>query len=76
MWLGESAIWQIRPVVRPRLVEPVGELGESASIVLRDGDKIICVGQQSSPQVMRTVTEVGTAARLHDTAAAQPSSPH
>ena len=69
MRLGESAIWQIGPVVRPRLVELVGELGESASIALRDGDTIVCVAQQSSPQVMRTVTEVGTVARLHDTAA-------
>ena len=69
MRLGESAIWQTGPVVRPRLIELVGELGESASTVLRDGDAIVCVAHQSSPQVMRTVTEVGTVARLHDTAA-------
>jgi len=40
MRLGESAIWQIQPVARTRLVELVRRLGESASVALRDGDKI------------------------------------
>ena len=67
--LGEEAIWQIQPVARPRLVELVRLLGESAGVELRDGDKIICVAQQPSRQVMRTVTEVGSSSQLHSTAA-------
>ncbi|GAC69090.1 IclR family transcriptional regulator [Gordonia soli] len=66
--LGEVANRQLGAVAAPVLGSLVGELSETASLAVLDGDMVIYVAQVPSPHSMRTNNEVGRRVTMHNTA--------
>jgi IclR family transcriptional regulator, acetate operon repressor len=65
--LGDVAGMQLGDVALPDLRVLVERLGETANLAVLDFDRALYVAQAPSKHSMRTITEVGRRARLHDT---------
>lgn len=65
--LGDVAGRQLGHAAQPRLRDLVTQLGESASLAVKDGDQVLYVAEQPSHQAMRMCTEIGRRASLHST---------
>lgn len=66
--LGDIAARQLEGVVRPHLAWLVGQVEESASLAMLDGNEVIYVAQVPSKRSMRMVNEVGRRMLPHCTA--------
>lgn len=64
--LGEVANRQLGAVAEPVLESLVGELSETASLAVLDGDMVIYTAQVPSPHTMRTNNEIGRRVNLHN----------
>lgn len=65
--LGERAGRQLGRAAQPRLLELVGELGETVNLAVLEGTQAVYVAQQPSRHSMRMFTEIGRRVDLHDT---------
>jgi IclR family transcriptional regulator, acetate operon repressor len=65
--LGERASRTLDALARPHLARLVDEVGETANLALRDGDRVVYAAQVPSRHSMRMFTEVGRRVRLHCT---------
>lgn len=63
--LGEVANRQLGAVAGPVLQSLVGELSETASLAVLDGDMVIYTGQVLPPKLMRANNDVGKRVGLH-----------
>lgn len=66
--LGDGAGRLVGMWARPRLVELVDALGESANLAVLDGAQVVYVAQEPGRHAMRMVTEVGRRVPPHCTA--------
>jgi IclR family acetate operon transcriptional repressor len=65
LMLGESSERMLGVIARPYLAQLVEDVGESANLAMRDGDKAVYVAQVPSRHAMRMFTEVGRRVMLH-----------
>src|SRR3954466_14862056 len=65
--LGERASRTLDALARPPLSRLVDEVGETANLAVRDGDRVVYAAQVPSRHSMRMFTEVGRRVRLHCT---------
>jgi IclR family acetate operon transcriptional repressor len=65
--LGDRASGLIADWARPRLLDLVEALGETANLCMLDGDKVTYVAVVQSPHPMRMFNEVGNRVPLHST---------
>lgn len=66
--LGDSAGRLVGMWARPRLVELVDALGESANLAVLDGTQVVYIAQEPGRHAMRMFTEVGRRVPPHCTA--------
>jgi IclR family acetate operon transcriptional repressor len=65
--LGERASRTMDTLAQPYLARLVDEIGETANLALRDGDRVVYAAQVPSRHSMRMFTEVGRHVWLHCT---------
>src|SRR3954452_16930107 len=65
--LGERASRTLDALARPHLTRLVDQVGETANLAVRDGDRVVYAAQVPSRHSMRMFTEVGRRVRLHCT---------